>query len=267
MEEKNERSITSTRNLFRYRDGKKTLVEDTVVMEVPLTIMLNDEELATIVCSPYAGKELVMGFLSGEGFIRDPDDIKDYFHREKQEVVWVETHSPVSAETQERFMCRNFTSCCGKGRPTMYYMNDLNQVKPVNSGIRFSPEEVFSLMKKIEEGSSTFKTTGAVHTAALSDRNDILVKYEDIGRHNALDRIMGHVFLNRIDTADMAVILSGRISSEMLIKSARIGVSLVISRSAPTALALDIAEELGLTIAGFVRGRNMNVYTRPERIE
>ena len=89
---------------------------------------------------------------------------------------------------------------------------------------------------------------------------------EDIGRHNALDRVLGHTIINGIATEDKAVLLSGRISSEMLIKAARIGTPVIVSRSAPTGLAIDLAEELNITTVGFVRGNSMNVYSHPERI-
>lgn len=260
--EKNE--MYELRPVIRRRDGVTSSVDDPVVSEMPLTIMLNNEELATLVCSPVAEKELVIGFLAGEGLIDDPDQIKDYYYREEQGVAFVETVDPTPR--LEGFLRRNFTSCCGKGRPSLYFINDISRINPITGDARFSAEQVVRLVRGLDEGSATFRLTGGVHTAALGNNEGILVRYEDIGRHNALDRIMGHVFLNRIVTSDKAVVLSGRVASEMLIKSARIGVPVVVSRSAPTGLALDLAEQLGITVAGFVRGSGFNVYCHPERI-
>ncbi|NLF77261.1 MAG: sulfurtransferase FdhD, partial [Chloroflexi bacterium] len=112
----------------------------------------------------------------------------------------------------------------------------------------------------------TFRLTGGVHEVALAHRGRLLVSYEDIGRHNALDRVLGYVFLNQIDTSDKAIILSGRIATEMLTKAARIGVPIVVSRSAPTCASIDLAEQLGMTLVGFARGANLNVYTHFDRV-
>ncbi len=259
-------AIFELRSSVQYRNGEKLVKQDPVVVEIPITIMLNDDELATLICSPCAHKELVIGFLAGEGFLQNPEDIKDYYYREKQGVIWIKTHAPTPAPLLEKFLHRNFTSCCGKGRPALYFLNDLHQVNPVNGNVKFTIDQVVRLVRHLEEESHTFKLTGGVHSAALADRDHIIARFEDIGRHNALDRIMGYTFLNRIQTSDKAIVLSGRISSEMVIKSARIGTPVVISKSATTGLALDLAEQLGLTIVGFARGQNLNIYCHSERI-
>lgn len=257
--------VTEIRKIMRFENGTVHPEEDRLVVETPLTIMLNDQELATIVCSPYARKELVVGFLAGEGLIRGSSDIKSYFHREKQEVVWVETDLPVQ-EQQENMLRRNFASCCGKGRPTFYFRNDSSQIKPLESGVRFTAKQVLDLIRHLDEGSDTFRLTGGVHSAGLASPAGIVARYEDIGRHNALDRILGHVLLNDLSTFDKAVLLSGRISSEMLIKTARIGTPVIVSRSAPTGLAIDLAEDLNITVVGFARGDRMNIYCHGERV-
>ncbi|MDO9508677.1 MAG: formate dehydrogenase accessory sulfurtransferase FdhD [Thermovirgaceae bacterium] len=257
--------VTETRVIIRYEGGSYSRQEDSVVAEAPLTIMLNEQELATIVCSPYAQKELVIGFLAGEGLIRDLSDLKGYFHREKQEVVWVETDLPVQ-EQQENMLRRNFASCCGKGRPTLYFRNDAGQIAPLTGGVKFTPQQILNLIRQLEEDSDNFRLTGGVHSAGLAGPEGIMARYEDIGRHNALDRILGHVILKSVPTSDKAVLLSGRISSEMLIKAARIGTPVVVSRSAPTGLAIDLAEDLNITVVGFARGDRMNIYCHQERI-
>lgn len=252
------------RTVSKYKNGIITVSDASIVSEIPLTVMLNGEEFATLVCSPVDEKELVIGFLAGEGIIKDPDEIKDYFYRDQQGVVWVETANPTPQ--LETFLCRNFASCCGKGRPLLYFLNDQNLVSKVEGDASISAENILKLMMIFEDESGTFKMTGGVHSAALADNKQIIVKYEDIGRHNALDRIMGYTFINRINTGSMAVLLSGRIASEMLIKTARIGTPIVISRSAPTGLAIDYAIQYGITVVGFARGDCFNVYCNEERI-
>ncbi len=238
--------------------------EDSVIREAPLTIMLNGEEFATLVCSPSHEMELVVGYLAGEGIIERPDDISDYSFREQQGVAWIETGS--RKPRTDGFLRRNFTSCCGRGRPSLYFMNDSDQVSAVKSETVFPAGHILSVFDEFESSSATYHLTGGVHSAGLLVGSMIVARYEDIGRHNALDRIMGHVFLNGIRTSEAAILLSGRISSEMLVKTARIGAPAIISKSAPTTLALDFAERLGITVVGFVRGGKLNVYTHAERI-
>lgn len=258
-------SLTETRRTRHFVNGEVREEDCQVALETPLTIMLNGEELATLVCSPHARKELVLGFLAGEGLIRSAADVKDYFHREKQEVVWVETQAEATA-CREGFLRRNFTSCCGKGRPSLYFRNDSEQLTPLAGTASFTAPHLLDLMARLEEGSHTFQVTGGVHAAALADDREILARFEDIGRHNALDRILGHVLLHGLETSDKAILLSGRTSSEMLIKAARIGAPVLVSRSAPTALAVDLAEQLNVTLVGFARGRSLFVYCCDERI-
>lgn len=257
--------VTEIRKIIRFENGATHTEEDDLVVETPLTIMLNDQELATVVCSPYARKELVVGFLAGEGIIKDSSDLRSYSHREKQEVVWVETDFPME-EQQENMLRRNFASCCGKGRPTLYFQNDASQIQPLAGDVKFTPLQILALIRQLDEGSATFRLTGGVHSAGLGSHDGIIVRYEDIGRHNALDRVLGYVILNVVPTSDKAVVLSGRISSEMLIKAARIGTPIVVSRSAPTGLAIDLAEDLNITVVGFARGDRMNIYCHEERI-
>lgn len=235
-----------------------------VVNEIPLTVFLNDTELATLICSPGAYKELAVGFLLSEGLLQDLSDIKEITYNEKDGLLWVETTLPVSQT--ENFLRRQIASCCGKGRAALYFKNDASQLQPVQSECLFSASLIPKLINLLEEKSATFHLTGGVHGAALANSENMFVMYEDIGRHNAVDRVLGHAFLNRIDTADKILLLSGRISSEILIKAARRGVPLVVSRSAPTKLALELADQFGVTVVGFARGERFSIYSHKERI-
>ncbi len=111
-----------------------------------------------------------------------------------------------------------------------------------------------------------FKHTGGVHNAALCNTDGIILARTDIGRHNALDKIYGHCLKNNIRLDDKIIAFSGRISSEVLLKVSKIGVSIILSKSAPTELALEMAEQLGITAIGFIRNNRLNIYTHPERI-
>lgn len=121
-------------------------------------------------------------------------------------------------------------------------------------------------MDELEKSASVFQETGGVHNAALCTQTGIVLARMDIGRHNALDKIYGHCLKNNISVRDKVIAFSGRISSEILLKVAKIGCEIILSKSAPTELALELAEELGITTVGFIRGGSFNLYTHPERI-
>lgn len=121
-------------------------------------------------------------------------------------------------------------------------------------------------MREMQESSHVFKGTGGVHNAAICTQEEMIVSRTDIGRHNALDKLYGHCLLNKIPVRDKILVFSGRISSEVLTKAAKIGVGIVLSKSAPTDLAIKLAEDLNITAVGFIRGSSFNVYSHPSRI-
>lgn len=256
--------IYQKRDIIQYKEGAMKPEHAMVVSEIPLTVFLNDTELATLVCTPGSYKELAVGFLLSEGLLHDPTDIKEITYNEDDGLLWVETAAPVPQT--ENFLRRQIASCCGKGRASLYFVNDASQLEPVQSDHLFSAGLIPKLMVLLEEKSATFRLTGGVHGAALADSENMFVMYEDIGRHNAVDRVLGYAFLNHIDTADKILLLSGRISSEILIKAARRGVPVVVSRSAPTKLALELADQFGVTVVGFARGTQFSIYSHKEKI-
>jgi FdhD protein len=136
----------------------------------------------------------------------------------------------------------------------------------VESKVEIPTLQVIALVKEFQHRSQIYRTTGGVHSAALCDTSDIIVFSEDIGRHNALDKIFGECILNDIATDDRIIITSGRISSEIVLKVAKRNIPIILSKSAPTNLGVRLADDLGVTLVGFIRGRRMNVYTHAERI-
>ncbi|GIM48347.1 sulfurtransferase FdhD [Collibacillus ludicampi] len=239
--------------------------EDEIATEYPLTIVLNGEEFATLVCTPTDLKDLAVGFLASEGVIRLPDEIISVSINEKRGFAYVETinKQPVSLE----FYAKRFIgSCCGKSRQSFYFHNDVKTAKTITTRSQITVDQCFRLIELLQQQSFYFQTTGGVHNAALCSQDDIIVSRTDIGRHNTLDKIYGYWMFHRIPLKDKVIVFSGRISSEVLLKVAKIGVGMIVSKSAPTDLALDMADELGITIVGFVRGEKMNVYTHPERM-
>jgi len=137
----------------------------------------------------------------------------------------------------------------------------------LNLDLPLSSSEVLELMSQFEKRSELFRQTGGVHSAALAARDGIILFNEDIGTHNAVDKVVGEGFLKELELKDKLLVTSGRVSSDIVSKLWNCGISMVISRTAPTSLAVKMAQKLGITIAGFVRGSRMNVYSFPARIQ
>ncbi|GIO25914.1 formate dehydrogenase accessory sulfurtransferase FdhD [Ornithinibacillus bavariensis] len=249
---------------IRFNGNEPVQVAEEIVREFPLTIFLNGEEFATMVCSPNHLEELVIGFLASEGIIRLYEEIKDLKLDAERGFAYVELYREVDvslAEHSKRFI----GSCCGKSRQ-FYFKSDVKTAKTITSKITISAEQCYNLMKELLIRSDQFRRTGGVHNAALATSEGLLEVRSDIGRHNALDKVYGTILQQKIPLKDKLIVFSGRISSEVLLKISKIGVGILLSKSAPTDLALSLANDLGITAIGFARENKMNVYTHPNRI-
>jgi len=160
---------------------------------------------------------------------------------------------------------RFITSGCGRGA-SFYSAVDICGQTKVESQIVISTSEILALVRESRHRSSIYRMTGGVHSAALCDRKHILVFADDIGRHNAIDKIFGQCLLENIPIGENIILTSGRISSEILLKVAKRKIPMIISKSAPTDLGVRLAEDLGITLTGFARGRRMNVYAHDRRM-
>jgi FdhD protein len=248
----------------RVTEQGRSKVEDIVIREFPLTIFLNGQELVTLLCSPTNQKYLAVGFLLSEGLISNKGDIKEIAVDSQRGVVRVQTTEGKDMATDVMFK-RMITSGCGKGA-IFYNVADVQGKAKVESQIMIAAGQVFTLIREFQHHSEIFKATGGVHSAALCDATDILVFHEDIGRHNAIDKIFGECILKDISTTDRIVVTSGRVSSEILLKVSKRNIPVLISRSAPTDQGVKLAKDLGITLIGFVRGKKMNVYANEWRI-
>lgn len=257
-------SAKETQLITKYEDGLLREEEDTIATEFPLTVFINGDEFATMVCTPTNIEELVIGFLASDGLILLPSDIESLSIDESKGYAYVELiNKKISSQT---FSTKRFIgSCCGMSRQ-FYFQNDAKTAKTITSRSTISVQKCIKLMQDMQHGSSDFQLTGGVHNTALCSTDEVLLSRSDIGRHNALDKIYGHCLMNKISLKEKVVVFSGRISSEVLLKVSKIGVGIILSKSAPTTLAIQLAEDLGITAVGFVRGNRLNVYSHPERI-
>lgn len=251
--------------VVRVKMDRKERQGDIVVKEAPLTIFLNREELVTLLCTPHDLRYLAIGFLATEGFIKKREDIEDISLDEEKGIIRITAKDTLEL-AKKAFTKRMITSGCGKG--TLFHsIGDTLGCGIVQSGIKnIQHTEIFNLMHKFQRCSTLFRETGGLHSCAICKDRTILKFNEDIGRHNALDKVLGECFLEGISMNDKLVLTSGRVSSEILIKGAKWGISIIISRGAPTNLAIKLAERLGITLIGFVRGQRMNIYTHSERV-
>jgi FdhD protein len=249
--------------LRRFRNGEFSAVDDVVVEEVPLTLYANDQQVVTLLTLGENFLELALGFLRSEGFFKERGEVLGW--EEEPGAVRVRLSREVGAILR-LLEKRTVTTGCGKGS-TFYTALDALQCRPVESKALFSAAALLARMHELEERSGLYRETGGTHNASLADAERTLLFRTDIGRHNAVDMIGGRLFLDGADVEEAALLTTGRISSEILLKAAKIGVPLLVSRSAPTALALRLAEQLGITVVGYVRGSRFNVYTHPGRIE
>jgi FdhD protein len=251
--------------IWQISEGKGRSLEDAVARELPLTIILNDLELVTLLCTPGNLNYLAVGFLFAEGLINSKDEIRKITVDDQRGVVRVATGER-KEPARELLFKRLITSACGRGA-AFYSAADAQHPAKVESRTEITSEEVFALVKEFNERSEIYKATGGVHSAALGDNKRILVFSDDLGRHNAIDRVFGECILHGIPTEGRLVITSGRTPSEMVLKVAKGNIPILISISVPTDLSIRLATDLGVTIIGMVRGERMNVYTGGWRVK
>lgn len=232
---------------------------DIIVVEYPFTIFINEEEFVTLLCSPKSLKCLVIGFLHSEGIINKKEDIVSITIDKDKGHAYVYTKDK-NILAKKLYGKRTITTGCGKG--TIFYnVMDSFKSKSVKKNISVKKENIIKLISEFNKKSELFVSTGGVHSCALCQEDKIILFEEDIGRHNALDKILGRALLEDVDLKDKMILTSGRISSEILIKVAKRQIPILVSRSAPTSLAVDIARELNIILIGFARGKKMNIYS------
>jgi FdhD protein len=254
----------SVRALVYDRSGGKTEVLQGVASEKPVTLYLNGRELVTLLCVGHHLDELAVGFLHGEGFLQTLSDLRGLEVDKEAGKVQVTTvrEEPI---TNQLWMKRTITSGCGKGSLFYYALNAL-LAKPVESPLRITPQEVLERVGDLSRSSVNYRRTHGVHTTGLATPDQMIVVRDDIGRHNAVDMVVGYCFLREMALTDKLLVATGRLTSEIIIKSAKLGVSTVVSLHAVTSLAVELARSLKLTLVGYARGGKFSVYSGEERI-
>ena len=241
------------RTFFVLRRGRLEEVHAEVVREQPLTVYVNGERFLTLLCTPLKLDALVLGYLWMEKVIGGVEDVTALTVSEVDGRADVTLTRPVTLPTE-----RILTSGCGGG---ITFRIDPRLFTRLDSPLRVRPADLAARMKDLYGEAVQYQASRGIHGAALADPGRMLLVAEDVGRHNAVDKLKGEALLRNLPTTDRLLLSTGRISSEMLLKAARMGVPLVASRTSPTEMAVALAEQLGITVVGYVRPDSLNLYT------
>jgi FdhD protein len=235
-----------------YREGRITQLDRTPPPERAITINVDGSELATVACSPVRVMALALGFLRVEDVIQSVDDVALMKVCDDETVVDVRLASTARPVPHQR--TRIVTSGCGRG---VTFSLD---VVPVGGGLRVRPEQLMAWMEELLERAEGYREHGGTHCAGLFGEDGLEVLVEDIGRHNTIDRVAGEALLRDLPTTGKAILTSGRISSEMLVKCTRLDVGVAASRTSPTELAVSLAQEANVAVCGYVRRDQLRIF-------
>jgi FdhD protein len=228
--------------------------EDYIAVEQRLKIFFNEKDLFSLYCTPSMIKELITGLLFTQGLLPDKVPLKDINVTPGAEIIVdIRNTGDISAEM--------FSRCLGG-----ITFDRKRTLQKISDDFSLPYDAFKTISAEFQQRSELFRLTGCFHSAALSDGERILAFAEDVGRHNAVDKVIGFAILNDISFAKKIMLVSCRISSEIVSKCSACGIPVIASRAAVTDLAIEIAEKSGVTLIGFVRGDRLNIYTNPQRI-
>ncbi|WP_070120291.1 formate dehydrogenase accessory sulfurtransferase FdhD [Bacillus marinisedimentorum] len=231
--------------------------------EYPITLYVNGEELATYQLSKADLKDWAAGYLYAEGIIEGPDDLQRLSIDESRNTVLAE----VARFNKSAFgnKKKHYTAGCGKGM-TFFSMTDVKKFNKVNSKRAASISYLLKKRHEFAQASPMYLSSGGMHGACIILPDGTITVREDIGRHNAVDKILGHALLNGLNPEELILLTTGRISYEMLSKSARFGIGIIGSRTAATKQAVELARFLNIELVGYLRGKMATVYTSSGRV-
>jgi len=248
-------------DIVKMNNGVIQEATDEIVVEKVLSIYVNKEFYASLMCTPDEKIELAIGFLFAEGVISSMESIKSIIELSENLICATLNH-----DLEEDFQNRKvLTSGCARGSMDLSIFEE-NNIKPVESRYQYAAHDILLMMKEFNHKSELFKQTGGVHSCAICSNNSIQFFSEDIGRHSALDKVIGKALLKNITLEDKLLMTTGRISSDIAVKAARAGIPIIVSHSAPTDMALNIAKKTNITMIGFARGSRMSIYCGSDRI-
>jgi FdhD protein len=243
-----------------YYDAECRPVRGVVPEEDIVTLYVNGRALVSLMCTPVQLEDLALGFLFNEGLIAGMEDVAvlEMCGGERCVDVWLEH----DIETPQ---LRIITSGCSGGTT---FEDVVSAQHRITSEAWITPQQATRLMHSFSEAMTLYQRVGGIHGAALADADGgrLLCLAEDVGRHNALDKIAGHCLRLGQPLRDLTLLTSGRVSSEMVNKAARMGVPIIVSRTSPTSLSIRLAQAWGITLIGYTRRRSFHVYAGEKRV-
>jgi len=253
-------------SIKQYKDGKLISMEDTIAQENILHLVINSDISFDVIISPNDIKDFVYGNLFTEGFIHEKSEVTSYKETIKKSLISVKIKLK-DFEHKKVFLKKNYNIVwteCGSGGELARLAD---QFKPLDNFVKVKADDLLTISTKIQDKIEHFKETGAFHYAFIFDTEINLMSYSyDIGRHNAVDKAVGQFFLDEKSLADKLLFVTGRISSDILLKCLRAKIPLVLSRSAPLDVAVELANKYNIGLIGFLRGKRFNVYSNSQAI-
>ncbi len=265
---------TSLRRVIRSRPGEAVADDDHVTVEEPLEIRVDGTSVAVVMRTPGDDLDLARGFLLTEGIVQQHSDIFEISQCPSQEgetgpgnVIDVLLTNPDAVDLSSLSRQVYTSSSCGIcGRATLESV--FQQFPPIESDFSIPGHVLYTLPQRLSEVQETFEKTGGLHASALFDgEGQLIIAREDVGRHNALDKVIGHEWQSaHLPLSQTMLLVSGRVSFELMQKALCAGIPMVVGVSAPSSLAIDCAESANQCLIGFLRGETMNIYTHSHRV-
>jgi len=255
---------------FNLQTGKVEESSDRVVSEIPMRIMINETHYATIFCTPTNLRELVAGHLLSEGLV---DSFEEITSVEIDESSQCRVTIASEKSVQEKLamitpFSRIITSGCGAEIPWPFTkLKDRLGFRKVTSRLETTASCILDAVKNLNAKASIYRQTGGVHASALCSKDGVELAFaEDVGRHNAMDKVIGMGAERDCKFGETFAVSTGRLSADIVLKIARVGIPIVASISSVLSSGVEVAEATGVTLIGFTRGNRMNVYTYPDRV-
>ena len=245
-------------SFIQYSGDQVLPVEGAVPAEEQITLYVNGIELVGLMCTPVLLEELALGFLYTEGMITGLDEVVDARVCGSGRCIDVWLTKDIETPTM-----RIVTTGCSGGT-TFDTMVEAH--RPVSTDISVAPDQIELLMRLLYDSATLYRQSKGIHASALADSERLICSAEDVGRHNTVDKLAGASLRQELTPAGLIMITTGRISSEMLGKAARMDLPMVISRTSPTSLSVELAQAWGITLIGYARGASFRCYSSPERI-
>jgi len=258
-------SVEAKIKKINLREKSVKFVDEFIAVEAPVNIYVNDQHVVTLFSLPKQLKELGIGWLLSQAIVKSIDEIISV--QVKENNVRISCSGKVETRIKAAETMKIVDSACGSTIDDFLFLID-RMIKPfVNSDYGVKAEKILQFVKVLNEKSTLFKLTGGTHSAAIFHEEKLVAFAEDIGRHNAVDKVIGAAAMKKVEFSKCVIVSSGRQPANMVLKAARVGIPIVASIAGPVYSGVDVAIKTGVTLICFVRGQRMNVYSYPERVE